>query len=272
MRRVLITGATSGIGRAAAERFARDGYEVGILAESSAHVEKTVSEIQNAGFKAFGLIVDLSNAADVQGVITRIEADGKPIDVLVNNAGIGLQGDIIETSDSDLRRLFEVNFFAMASLCREAMVCMGARKKGHIINVSSASARRALPGLSAYSSTKAAMHAFSQALRIEAAAIGVSVTELLPMSVKTPFFENAQNKSDKPYEIPTFSTTPEVVAEQIFRAVQRPIPEMYTSQLARFGMAVDGMMPFLFDRVLVKHRKKSMAVKLPADGKGKMIS
>ena len=252
--RVLITGATSGIGLAAARRFADGGYEVGILSENAEAVAKVVQELVVGGKLAFGITANLSKHAEVSGLFDRVEADHGTINVLVNNAGIGLQGDIVETSEADLRRLFEVNFFAMAALSQDALRAMTIRKSGYIINVSSAAARRALPGLSAYSSTKAAMHAFSQALRIEGKCVGVHVSELLPMSVKTPFFENAQNKSDKAYEVPSLSTTPERVANQIFRAASRQGAELYTSLLSRIALAIDGLVPSVFERILVSHR------------------
>jgi short-subunit dehydrogenase len=256
VRRVLITGATSGIGRAAADRFAREGYEVAILAEDPEQVEKTVCEIRAAGGNAIGVCADLSKPEQVQGLIGRLEESGFRLDILVNNAGIGLQADILETRDSDLRLLFEVNFFAMMTLSRDALRSMATRRRGHIINVSSAAARRALPGMSTYACTKAAMHVFSQALRVEGKGCGVSVTELLPMSVRTPFFQNAKNRSGKSYAAPSFSVTPEVIAAQIWRAVRRPVPEIYTSQLARLVLALDGINPRWLESILFRRRRK----------------
>jgi short-subunit dehydrogenase len=256
VKRVLVTGATSGIGRAVADRFAKEGYVVGILAEVPEQVERTVDEICARRGCAIPIHCDLSKPEQVRGLIDRLEEEGFPLDILVNNAGIGMQADILETTEADLRLLFEVNFFAMATLSRDALRRMGARGRGHIFNVSSAAARRALPGMSTYACTKAAMHVFSQALRVEGRAAGVYVTELLPMSVRTPFFENARNPSGKAYEVPAFSTTPEFLAERIWRAVRRPAPEIYTSTLSRLALALDGVNPRWLEAILCRMRRE----------------
>src|SRR5690242_15888354 len=94
-RRALITGATRGIGRAAAELFAGSGYEVGVLAHLSEEVEETVAAIRAAGGQALPLCVDLSVPDQAHGLIDRLEAEGWAVDVLVNNAGIGLQADVL---------------------------------------------------------------------------------------------------------------------------------------------------------------------------------
>jgi short-subunit dehydrogenase len=257
-QRAVITGATSGIGRATAELFARHGIEVGVLAEIPAHLKETVETIRRAGGRAFPVHADLSDPEQVEGVIPRIEREFGPVDLLVNNAGLGLQADVPEATDADLRLLFEINYFAAFFLSRDAFRLMSERGRGQIINVSSASARRALPGLSVYASSKAAMHAFSQALRIEARRKGVFVTEILPMSVKTPFFKNARNRSKRPYAVGSFSITPERLAERILWAVRHPVPELYSSSLSRFVLGLDGMFPKILDRVLAGSRARPL--------------
>jgi short-subunit dehydrogenase len=257
-KRILITGATSGIGWAAARLFSRQGWEVGVLAEVPALVEERVQALLEAGGKAFAVHADLSRPGEAEGLIARVEAERGPVDVLVNNAGIGLQGDIADASMADVRLLFEVNFFAAAALSREAMRSMAGRGGGRIINVSSASARRALPGLGVYASTKAAMHALSQALRVEGRTADVYVTEILPMSVRTPFFERAKNIAAREYEVGAFSTTPEAVAGKILRAVRRPVPEVYTSTLSRFVLSLDSFYPKLLDAILIHRRRRGL--------------
>jgi short-subunit dehydrogenase len=256
-KRALITGATSGIGLACARRFAGEGITVGILSERRDHVCDTVANLQDSGFAAFPVHADLSKPDQTRGLIDQLESESGPIDILINSAGIGLQASTLEILEEDMRRLFEVNYFSMVTLCRDAYRHMASRQAGHIINISSCAARRGLPGMATYSSTKAAMHVFSQALRVEGLSCGVHVTEVLPMSVRTPFFQNAQNRSANKYEDSGFSVTPEQVAEKVWRAYLRPVPEVYTSGLARTALALDGAIPSLLDRILVHRRRKS---------------
>ena len=105
--------------------------------------------------------------------------------------------------------------------------------------------------MSVYAATKAAMHSFSQALRVEARGSGVWVTELLPMSVKTPFFERATNRAEKPYAPGWKADTPESLAERMLRAARRPAAEVYTSSLIRLVLALDAVTPEILDRVLL---------------------
>jgi len=254
--RALITGATSGIGRATAELLAGKGVEVGILAERPAEVDETVAAIRQAGGTAIPVYADLTRREEISGLIDRLEAEGFHIDALVNNAGIGLQADVLDTREEDLRRLFEVNYFAAFLLSRDVLRHMARRGQGHIVNISSASARRSLPGMSVYASTKAAMHSFSQALRIEAATSGVYVTELLPMSVRTRFFESATNRARKPYSPGWKAHTPEEIAGQVLSALRHPVPEIYSSTLSRLVLGLDALFPSLSDAILLSRRKK----------------
>lgn len=257
--RALVTGGSSGIGRATAELLASKGIEVGLLADHHT-VDEVADAIRSTGGKAFSICIDLSVEGNVVGLIDSIEEEHGPVDILVNVAGIGMQADVLETRVSDLNRMFSVNYFAAAILCRDALRHMSTRGSGHIVNVTSAAARRALPGLSTYASTKAALHAFSQALRIEARDHGVRVAEILPMSVRTPFFEKAVNRSVHPYSTEgiTIITTPEAVARQIWNAIRRPAAETYTSWIARLVLAIDAAFPSLFDAVLLSNRRKRL--------------
>ena len=147
--RVLVTGASSGIGEATARLLAAKGAEVGLVSEQEAQLQEVVCSLQQQGAKAVGFVANFAQPEQVTGLIAKVEAQLGPLEVLINNAGVGLGASALETTDKDLRFLFEINFFALVTLCREGLESMVKRGKGHIINVSSGSARLGLPGVSA---------------------------------------------------------------------------------------------------------------------------
>src|SRR5205823_1126286 len=132
-----------------------------------------------------------------------------------------------EESLADIRALFEVNFFAVVSLCRQALRSMGARGGGHLINVSSASALRGLPRLNAYTASKGAVHTFTQSLRVEARPLGIFVSEVLPVSTATGFFRGSRNRAGFPYAPGSRVQPPEYVAARILRCACHPVPEVH---------------------------------------------
>src|SRR3954451_922860 len=140
--RVLITGASRGIGEALARRFATAGARVALVARSEEPLERLAGDTGGAAFPA-----DLNDPAAVRALIGRVEADGGPVDVLVNNAGIDLAGWLPGTDPVDLERLYQVNLVAPAVLCRQVIPGMLQRGRGHIVNVSSLSRVAAFPGL-----------------------------------------------------------------------------------------------------------------------------
>lgn len=238
-RAALVTGGSSGIGRAVCLALAARGVRV-VAASNEAEELPGVVEEMGGGH---GLYVDLTDPAQTAALVGRAEDAAGPLDLLVNNAGIGLQATVLHTSEEALRRVFEVNFFAVALLSREALRRMAERGRGHIINVTSASARRGLPRACAYASSKAAVHGFTQALRIEAWPLGVRVSEVLPISVATPFFDRADNLADRKYKPKGWVQTPEQVADMIVGCAERPRAEVTTSFWAHVALAVQSAFP-----------------------------
>jgi short-subunit dehydrogenase len=217
----------------------------------AAGLEGLVEAVLAAGGRVRSWGVDLSQRQEVEPLVERVEREAGPIDLLVNVAGIGLHASVLQMTPDDLRCLFEVNFFAAAALCREALRAMSVRRRGHIINVSSAAARRGLPGLSAYAATKAALHTFTQTLRLEARHQGVAVTEVLPISTSTGFFRAATNRAARPYTPAGWVQTPEYVAERIVACARRPVAELHTMALLRPLFALEALAPNLVERLAV---------------------
>jgi short-subunit dehydrogenase len=255
-RRALVTGAAAGIGRATALALAGEGVALEAVDRDAAGLEALAEVVHAAGGRARSRVVDLSRPDEVEPLVGRLEREAGPIDLLVNVAGIGLQASVLEMTPDDLRRLFEVNFFAAAALCREALRAMSARRSGHIINVSSAAARRGLPGLGAYAATKGALHTFTQALRLEARRSGVAVTEVLPISTRTRFFQAATNRAARPYTAAGWMQTPEYVAERIVACARRPVAELHTTPVLRPIFALDALAPNLVERLIAWYYRR----------------
>src|SRR5258706_8538183 len=124
---------------------------------------------------------------------------------------------------------------------------MAQRGDGHIINVSSVSAKRGLPRLNAYTASKGALHAFTQSLRIEARPLGVQVSEVLPISTDTGFFEKATNLHEADYGPGGKMHSAEQVAKLIVRCARRPVAEVYPSRIVTAALALEALMPNVVD-------------------------
>lgn len=234
---VAITGSSSGIGRSAANYLAARGFGVVVASEQIEANREVRDEILSGGGRAEVVDLNLLNPEDVESFTRRVQEKVGFCEVLVNNAGVGLHKTLEESSDDEFRRVFEINFFALTNLCRQAVAYMKDAGKGHIINISSASARRSLASMSCYGATKGAVHCFSQALRLEVAQYGIAVSEILPISVRTEFFDRAG------YQPKGLVQTPETIARLIERAINTREAELCSSQLTRLGFLLDVVAP-----------------------------
>jgi NAD(P)-dependent dehydrogenase (short-subunit alcohol dehydrogenase family) len=202
--RILITGATSGIGRAAVERFAALGWEVFATGRSEAKRRELAASTKDGRVHVVALDVDRAESiATCQEEILRL-TDGYGVDVVVNNAGFARVSPIAELTDEDLRGHFDTNVFAVVAIARAFLPGMMARGAGRIVNVSSSGGRMSLPFVGAYHAAKFAVEALSDAMRWELAPFGIHVSVIEPGPVKTPFADLViasahQTSSASPY-------------------------------------------------------------------------
>jgi NAD(P)-dependent dehydrogenase (short-subunit alcohol dehydrogenase family) len=181
-QRALVTGATSGIGRAVALQLARDGAEVVVHGRDAARGAAAVEEITAAGGKASFVAADLGDAAEVQ----RLASDVGDVDILINNAGIALFGPTAEFDVSAFDKMFASNVRAPFLLVAAIAPGMAARGHGSIVSVSSMSGGVGLVGGAAYGATKASLEAMTRAWAVEYSASGVRVNAIAPGPVYTP--------------------------------------------------------------------------------------
>jgi short-subunit dehydrogenase len=247
-RVVMVTGASSGIGEATARAMAARGARVVVVSEREADLNAVAVSINEAGGCAVPIVADFARAGGVDNLIERTEATVGPVEVLVNNAGVGMHALVGERPMEDTRFLFEVNFFALASLCSQVLTGMYHRRAGCIINVSSAAGQFGCAGMSAYSASKGAVHAFTQALRVEARMHDVFVSEIVPISVRTAFFNNVRGKAYKPLGV---VITPEKVANCIVHtaSAKRPLPEVWPYKPIRLAFLANVLAPGILMKI-----------------------
>jgi len=186
---VLITGCSSGIGRAAAHAFNDEGWTVYATARNPADIE-TLGE---AGCELATL--DVTDQSDVDRVVDRILDEEGAIDALVNNAGYGQFGPIEDVSTEQVHEQFDVNVYGLHRLTKAVLPAMRRERDGTIVNVSSVAGRVSFPGGGVYSGSKFAVEAMSDALRNEVAEFGIDVVVVEPGPVKTNFSERARTEA-----------------------------------------------------------------------------
>jgi len=221
-RRVLVTGASRGIGAELARQFSAAGARVALVARSSDAIAKLAADLGGDAYPA-----DLADRDEVRALIERVEADG-PVDVLVNNAGESATGRFVAMDAERVERPLRINLLTPVELCRQALPGMLARGRGHIVNVSSMSGTNALPGLTPYSTSKAGLSHFTAMLRAELKGTPVRTTLVQLGPVATEMIDEVRGygptlRALKRYELLRLSCDYPVdaVARHIVDAVRR---------------------------------------------------
>ncbi len=269
---VLITGASSGIGRAAAKAFAAQGAHVVLAARRRDLLESLEQELQSYGVQVLVVETDLLNDDDIEALVdVALKAFGR-VDVLVNNAGLAV-GGAFESLDADaIRRMVRLNVTSLIRLTQLVVPRMVEQGGGVVVNVGSVAGGMFVPGQSAYAATKAAVHGFSVALRRELHGTGVFVSEVKPGWTRTPMIGGIDNEDIDTIMIdnaffPVQSA--EYVAGHIVNAVRYQKAEVTLGGVGTvIGVYVQRFAPFLndllFTRVLDKKRVLDVYRKLGA--------
>ncbi|MBC8722247.1 oxidoreductase [Paraburkholderia sp. 31.1] len=179
---LLITGVSSGFGRALAQEALAVGHKVVGTVRSAQAKREFESVSANA---AWGRVLDVTDFDAIDGVVAEIEAGVGPIDVLVNNAGYGHEGIMEESPLSDMRRQFDVNVFGAVAMMKAVLPFMRERRRGHILNITSMGGYITMPGIAYYCGSKFALEGISEALGKEVKPFGIAVTAVAPGSFRT---------------------------------------------------------------------------------------
>lgn len=241
---VLVTGASAGIGQAAAARFAERGARVLVHGRDPERTHKVADE---AGGRA--LVADLASPADRQRLAAEaVNAFGR-VDVLVNNAGFGYAGQVAAMDVDVIRRLIEVDLLAALELTRSLLPGMIQRNRGAICFVTSIAGRTGVAGEAVYSATKAGLDAFAESLRGETARAGVNISVVVPGAVDTGFFETRGSPYGRTRPRPIAAHR---VADAVVRAVERDRAEEWRPRWLRVAPAMRALAPGAYRRLVVR--------------------
>jgi NAD(P)-dependent dehydrogenase (short-subunit alcohol dehydrogenase family) len=251
-RRVLITGAGSGLGLALAQRYARSGARVACVDISAERADAAVASLAGDGHLA--LIADVGDDASMQALHARIEAEWSGVDVLINNAGIASVGAMVDTSMDEWRKVLEIDLLGVVRGCMLFLPGLLAQGRGQILNTASFAGLAGAPGLMSYGVAKAAVVALSEQLRAEVDAKGIRVGVICPAFFRTNLMDTAiADDATKARVHKLMDRSPDTVdsvADKIFAAAERGefliLPTKREPRLWRMKRWLPGM---YFDRI-----------------------
>jgi short-subunit dehydrogenase len=247
--RILITGASQGIGRALAEAAARRGAKVLAAARSEPLLRELADWARAQGVTLEVVAADVTTSEDRRRMVEAAVRHFGGLDLLVNNAGIGATGHFAEAGPDRLRRIMEVNFFGMTETTRACLPLLRQGNRPAVVNVSSIAGKRAIPARSEYSASKFAVQGFSEALRPELARDGIDVLVVCPGLTQTNFSQNMiEQKARMPMDHMR-GMTAEQVAVAVLRAIERGRNETCLTFQGQLMVLVSRFLPRLADRV-----------------------
>jgi len=254
----IITGASSGIGRATALEFAAHGARVALAARTESSLNEVAAAIRDRGGRAVVIPTDLLVAGAPEKLVDEARRQLGRLDIVVNNAGIGMHAPIADATPAAVDQLFRLNVLAPAALIRVAVPIMRAQGRGMVINISSVAGRIVTPNIGYYSATKFALTVISDALRMEEGHHGIHVMTVFPGWTASRFTEN-QLGSHRPFSHRrgAFEVTAEKVARRIRKAVGREEHNVYVSLIPdRLGVASNWLAGWAVSAVLSRWARR----------------
>jgi short-subunit dehydrogenase len=250
----VVTGASAGVGRATAAEFARNGWDVALIARNQDRLERAAEEIRQMGVRALPVSADVADFAALEQAADRIERELGPIDVWVNNAMATIFAPVHRITPEEFKRATEVTYLGQVHGTMIALQRMRPRDRGTIVNIGSALAYRAIPLQSAYCGAKFAVRGFTDSLRSELLhdRVNVHLTMVHLPAVNTPQFDWALNKmGERPQPVPPIFQ-PEVPARAVYFAATHRRREIWLGFPTVKAILANRIAPGLIDRYLAK--------------------
>ncbi|MGL4462682.1 MAG: SDR family oxidoreductase [Planctomycetia bacterium] len=267
-KRILITGATSGIGRSLAVEAAKRGGKVFLTGRNEERLNEVLATIRAAGGTAEGMIADVTEAADRDAAVHQCEQKFGGLDLLVNNAGVGATGHFQYAAPDRLKKIFDVNFFGPAELTRLAIPLLKAGDDPCIVMIGSVVGRRAMPARPEYSASKFALVGLTEALRAELSKDNVEVTLVSPGLTGTSFEENMIENHAKLSLKKQRTMTSEEVAVQVWNGVERRKNELTLTFKGKLLLLINRLAPRFIDRMVARRVKQLYAAETATAAKG----
>lgn len=247
---VVITGASSGIGRAAAQAFATAGARLALAARSRSALDIAARECVEAGGDAIPVTCDVTDAEEVLHLAETARQHYGCIDIWVNDAGVHLLGRMDEVPLDDFRQVIDVNLMGTVHGCRAALPVFRSQGSGVLINIASMAGTMGQPYAAAYVASKWAVRGLSEALRMEVMdQPGIHVCTVLPPSIDTPLFQHAANYAGRAVQPMPPVYSPEQVADTILAVARRPVREAFIG-MGRLAAAIHAVAPGATERMM----------------------
>jgi short-subunit dehydrogenase len=257
-RRILITGASGGLGACLAERAARDGARLALAARSADKLDELAGRLSGRA-EVLAVAADVTSDADRRRLLAAVVDRYDGLDVLINNAGVGANGHFADGAEEILRRVMEVNFFAPAELMRVFVPVLTHGRQPAVVNVASMCGRRGIPAWGEYSASKFALCGLTEALRAEFARFDVDVLLIVPGVTRTDLGPHLlRSEARVPFDT-THGQAPEAVAEGVWRALRRNRAETVLGWDARWMLRANRYLPRLVDYFLARRVRQLYA-------------
>jgi short-subunit dehydrogenase len=247
---VVITGASTGLGRAAALAFARRGATLSLAARGEDALHQTAQECRHFGSRALAVPTDVTDEAAVQNLARQTILEFGRLDVWINNAAVIAFGRFEEIPADTYRRVIETNLFGYIHGARAALSYFREQGSGTLINIASINSLAGMPYTSPYVASKFAIRGFSESLREEMMGEPINICTIMPGSIDTPLFQHSANYSGRASKPLPPIYDPADVAEAIVACAENPKREVLVGSSARMMAAFHGIMPSLYERVI----------------------